>query len=204
MKNIFACALFICLSATTSLAGDPQDVATGRIGKQPIRSTKFGTCVQTKWSASSDVCAPAPEVKAEPAPAPEPIPTPQPVAQLGHEQLTIYFTFNKSAITKESAEKLNQIADAVNHSPKVTKVNIVGYTDEIGTHKYNNKLSVKRAHAVKQYLDTKMRIDASVLGLRGLGAQDPVVDCKKSKKRAQKIVCMAKDRRVEVEFEFEK
>ena len=203
MKNIFACALFVCLSATTSLAGTPQDVVTG-VGKQPIRSTKFGTCVQTKWSANSDVCAPAPEVKAEPAPAPEPTPAPQPVAQLGHEQLTIYFTFNKSVITKESADKLNQIADAVNHSPKVTKVNIVGYTDEIGTHKYNNKLSVKRAHAVKAYLDTKMRIDASVLGLRGLGEQDPVVDCKKSKKRAQKIVCMAKDRRVEVEFEFEK
>ena len=36
------------------------------------------------------------------------------------------------------------------------------------------------------------------------GKEDPVVDCSSVKKRKAKIECMAKDRRVEVEFEFEK
>ena len=86
----------------------------------------------------------------------------------------------------------------------MTKVDIVGYTDQIGTETYNDKLSTQRADAVKAYLDTKMHIDVSVLGLRGLGEQSPVVNCKKVKARKKKIACMAKDRRVEIEFEFQK
>lgn len=204
LKNIMACVAIVAISATASFAGNPQDIVTGA-GKQPIRGTKFGNCVQTKWSSSTDVCATvAPAPQAEVAPTPAPVPAPQPVTQLGREQLVINFDFNKSIVTKESTVKLDQIADAVNRSPKVTKVNIVGYTDEIGTDKYNNKLSVKRAHAVKEYLDTKMRIDANVLGLRGLGKQDPLVECKKTKNRTKKIACLAKNRRVEIEFEFEK
>ena len=93
----------------------------------------------------------------------------------------------------------------MNKSSKVTKVAIVGYTDQIGSDSYNNKLSVKRAKAVKAYLDERTRIPADVVGLRGLGKQDPVTTgCNKKKSRKAKIACMAEDRRVEVEFEFEK
>src|SRR5262249_12137767 len=118
--------------------------------------------------------------------------------------LTIYFDFNKSLITSESAQKLDSIADAVNHSSKVTKVNIVGYTDALGSNAYNEKLSVARAEATKSYLGKKVHGDVGVVGLRGLGSQNPVSDCKKTKSRKKKITCMAKDRRVEVEFEFKK
>jgi len=209
-KNIKA--LILCLGITIScsslaFAEGVQDVVTGA-GKQPIRSEKFGNCVQTKWSSPSSPCAaaPAPQAEVAPAPvaAPEPAPAPEPVAQLVSEQLTILFDFNKSIITPTSAAKLDQIAAAVNLSPHVTKVNIVGYTDQIGTDKYNDKLSVRRAHSVKAYLDGKMRIDANVLGLRGLGKQSPVDECKNSKNRKAKIACMAVNRRVEVEFEFQK
>jgi len=202
-KSIVLCAIALGF-AHASFAADSQDVVTGP-GKQPVRSEKFGSCIHTKWDAASDPCAtakptPAPKhVKYVPAPV-----TPQAVNKLAHEQLTIYFDFNKSKITDNSAIKLDAIAEAVNHSPRVTRVNIVGYTDEIGSNEYNDKLSIKRADAVKAYLDTKMHIDVNVLGLRGMGEKDPVVDCKKAKSRKQKISCMAKDRRVEVEFEFQK
>ena len=49
---------------------------------------------------------------------------------------------------------------------------------------------------------SKVSIDVGVLGLRGLGKADPVADCTKAKARKKKIACMAKDRRVEIEFEF--
>lgn len=195
------CVVAFGLAAGVALA-EPQDVVNGP-GKQPIRSGKFGNCVLTKWSASTDVCASAPEPKHVEAPPVVPAPAPQPVSKLAHEELTIYFDFNKDKLTPEDKTKLEQIADAVNHSPKVTKVGIVGYTDEIGSDSYNNKLSVRRAKSAKAYLDTKMHIPANVLGLRGLGKQDPVADCKGAKSRKQKIACMAKDRRVEIEFEFE-
>jgi outer membrane protein OmpA-like peptidoglycan-associated protein len=200
-KSIMVCLLAFG-TAHAALADEAQDIVTGP-GKQPVRSEKFGNCVHTKWDAQSDPCAPPP-------PAPKhvqyipPVEAPQPVAKFAREQLTIYFDFNKSQITADSSAKLDAIATAVNQSPKVTKVDIVGYTDQIGSNSYNEKLSVTRAKSVKAYLDTKMRIDASVLGLRGMGEKDPVVDCSNTKNRKKKIACMAKDRRVEIEFEFQK
>jgi OOP family OmpA-OmpF porin len=201
-KAVAVCALILGF-ATTSIAQDAQDVVVGP-GKQPVKSEKFGTCVQTKWNAASDPCAPpAPPRRHVQAPAPKRI-VQQPVSRLAREQLTIYFDFNKSAVTENSAIKLDAIADAVRHSPKVTKVDIVGHTDEIGSNEYNQKLSVARADAVKAYLDKKVTIDVGVVGLRGVGKQAPVANCDSVKKRAKKINCMAKDRRVEVEFEFQK
>lgn len=198
--------LALALGVASAAFADDQAVVIGP-GNQPVKSERFGTCVQTKWSAANNPCAPAAEpkqVQAAPTPAPAPEPAPQPVTQLEREQLTIYFDFNKSVLTDNARIKLDAIADAVRRSPKVTRVNIVGYTDQIGTSAYNDKLSTARANAVKAYLDTKIHIDVNVLGLRGLGDKSPVVDCSKVKSRKKKIACMAKDRRVEIEFEFQK
>lgn len=195
MKTLTACVVAVGF-ATAVFADEPQDVVVGP-GNVPVKGVKFGNCVQTKWSAKEDACAP-------PAPKAEVPPPPQPVSKLAREQLTIYFGFNKDALTSESRDKLDQIADAVNRSPKVVKVDIVGYTDKIGSNSYNDKLSVRRANAVKAYLDTKTRIPADVVGLRGLGEKDPVTTgCEKLKTRKAKIACMARDRRTEIEFEFQ-
>jgi len=189
--------------AALASADEPLDVVQGP-GRQPIHDAKFGTCVQTKWNAKEDVCAPATAPKrVEVVAPPPPPPAPEPVSKLAHEQLTIYFPFNKDTLTPESKSKLDTIAEAVNHPPKVTKIDIVGYTDQIGSNSYNNRLSVRRANSAKAYLDTKTHIDTGVLGLRGKGKEDPVVDCSKAKGRQAKIDCMAKDRRVEIEFEYQ-
>jgi OOP family OmpA-OmpF porin len=197
MRTLAACVIAVGF-ATAAFADQPQDVVVGP-GNVPVKGTKFGNCVLTKWNAKDDVCAPAaPRAEVPPPPAP------QPVSKLAREQLTIYFGFNKDVLTAESTQKLDQIADAVNRSPKVTKVDIVGYTDRIGSNSYNDKLSVRRANAVKAYLDTKTRIPSDVMGLRGLGEKDPVTTgCEKLKKRKAKISCMARDRRTEIEFEFQ-
>lgn len=202
-KTIIAagCALTLGFAAS-AFAGPAQDVVVNGSSKQPIRSERFGNCVLTKWNADSDVCAPA-APKAEVA-KPAPAPAAEPVNKLAREQLTILFPFNKATLTKESRTKLNKIADAVNRSPHVTRVGIVGYTDQIGSDSYNNKLSEKRAQASKKYLDSRMRLDSNIVGLRGLGKQNPVTDCAKVTKRDKKIDCMAQDRRVEIEFEFQK
>jgi OOP family OmpA-OmpF porin len=196
MKILAACVIAAGF-ATAAFADQPQDVVTGP-GSSPVKGAKFGNCVITKWNAKDDICAPAaPKKMVAPAPAP------QPVSKLAREQLTIYFGFNKDVLTPESKAKLDQIADAVNHSPKVVKVDIVGYTDKLGSNSYNDKLSVRRADAVKSYLDTRSHIPSDVVGLRGLGDKDPVTTgCEKLKKRKAKIACMARDRRTEIEFEF--
>jgi len=56
---------------------------------------------------------------------------------------------------------------------------------------------------VKKYLDGKINIPTEVTDIRGLGESNSVTDCKKIKARKAKIACLAKDRRVEVQFQYQ-
>ena len=67
----------------------------------------------------------------------------------------------------------------------------VGHTDSVGSDAYNQKLSVKRAEAVKAYLVTK-GIEKNRVYTEGKGEKQPVADNKTSEGRA-------KNRRVEIE-----
>lgn len=190
-------------------------VASGALADSAAKKNAFdknggtvvskGGCVITKWTAANDPCAP----KAEPAPAPAPVPVaapapaPAPAPKFSKEALTVYFAFDKSEIDAEGQGKLKYIAEAVNKSPQIVKVGIVGYTDQMGSDDYNNKLSLDRANNVKAYLDTLSRIPAEVVGLRALGKADPVVQCDEKMKRDERVACLAKNRRVEVEFEYQ-
>ena len=67
----------------------------------------------------------------------------------------------------------------------------VGHTDSVGSDAYNQKLSVKRAEAVKAYLVTK-GIEKNRVYTEGKGEKQPVADNKTAEGRA-------KNRRVEIE-----
>jgi OOP family OmpA-OmpF porin len=109
---------------------------------------------------------------------------------------TELFDFD-SAKLKMPEGKLDEIATALNNHKDVSNVTITGYADNIGAAKYNQKLSERRANAVKDYLVSK-GVDPSRLTAVGKGEADPVVDCKKGK-RASMIKCLEPNRRVVVE-----
>jgi OOP family OmpA-OmpF porin len=67
----------------------------------------------------------------------------------------------------------------------------VGHTDSVGADAYNQKLSVKRAEAVKAYLVSK-GIETNRVYTEGKGEAQPVADNKTKEGRA-------KNRRVEIE-----
>jgi OOP family OmpA-OmpF porin len=67
----------------------------------------------------------------------------------------------------------------------------VGHTDAVGVDAYNQKLSVKRADAVKAYLVSK-GIEKNRVYTEGKGEKQPVADNKTSAGRS-------KNRRVEIE-----
>lgn len=138
--------------------------------------------------------APAPAPAAAPAPAPAaPAPVVVPVAPATEKvsfAADAFFDFDKADLKKEGKAKLDDLADKVK-GLTLEVVIAVGHTDAKGGDAYNQKLSVKRAEAVKTYLSGK-GIETSRIYTEGKGKSQPVADNKTDAGRA-------KNRRVEIE-----
>ena len=135
--------------------------------------------------------APAAETAAPAAAAPAAKPAPAPVAA---SKVTYaadaFFDFDKSVLKHEGKAKLDDLVG------KIKDINLevviaVGHTDSIGTDAYNQKLSVRRAEAVKAYLVSK-GIEKNRVYTEGKGKKQPIADNKTKEGRA-------KNRRVEIE-----
>ena len=73
----------------------------------------------------------------------------------------------------DSLAILDQAVDTLNRYPQV-KIEIDGYTDSVGSDKYNQGLSERRANIVDQYL-TSHGIDSSrITAVKGFGKTNPV------------------------------
>jgi OmpA-OmpF porin, OOP family len=78
----------------------------------------------------------------------------------------------------------------------VESIQLVGYTDRLGSDSYNQKLSEDRANTVKAYLQGQ-GVSASMTA-SGRGKADPVVQCEGNKPTPQLTQCLQPNRRVEI------
>jgi outer membrane protein OmpA-like peptidoglycan-associated protein len=76
----------------------------------------------------------------------------------------------------------------------VRSVEIYGYADELGSPAYNQKLSERRASAVRDFLIANGMASDRVKAV-GFGARDPIVECS-DLPRAAMVRCLAPNRRV--------
>ncbi|TNF55773.1 MAG: OmpA family protein [Burkholderiales bacterium] len=140
--------------------------------------------------------APAPAPAAAPAPAPAPAapaaaaPKPAAAAAKVTYAADAFFDFDKAVVKPEGKAKLDDLVEKVK-AINLEVVIAVGHTDSTGPAGYNQRLSVRRAEAVKAYLVSK-GIEANRIYTEGKGLTQPVADNSTREGRA-------KNRRVEVE-----
>jgi outer membrane protein OmpA-like peptidoglycan-associated protein len=113
-----------------------------------------------------------------PPPPPAPAPVKKKIVLRG-----VHFDFDKAAIRSDSVAILREAANTLKENPSVHVV-VEGYTDSRGTEAYNQRLSLRRAEAVKDYL-VKLGVAADRLTVRGKGASQPVASNDTEEGRAE-------------------
>ena len=201
---------------TSSLAQDAknQGYLVDTQGQSAIvKAPVAGVCVRTSdWTPARAVVecdpdlvkkpAPPPQAAPKPAPAPQPAPKKEP-AKLLPQKINFsgdaLFDFDKSVLRPEGRAMLDDLVRVL-QGANYEVILAIGHTDRIGSKAYNQKLSVRRAEAVKKYLVDK-GIAPNRIYAEGKGKTQPVTkpgDCK-GKRGKQLIACLQPDRRVDVE-----
>jgi OOP family OmpA-OmpF porin len=153
-----------------------------------------------------DVCfPPAPKPAAAPAaPAPVPVapapkPAPKPVTEKVTFSADVLFDFDKAVLKPEGKAKLDDLVGKLGGTA-LEVVIAIGHTDPIGDLGYNQKLSVRRAEAIKAYLVSKA-IDPNRIYTEGKGPTQLVKKClrKDFKTFQEYVACNEPNRRTEVE-----
>ncbi|HMA99380.1 MAG TPA: OmpA family protein [Spirochaetota bacterium] len=104
----------------------------------------------------------------------------------------IQFDVGKAVIKKKSRPILQMVADLLKEKA-FYDILITGHTDSQGSRRYNEKLSRRRARAVKNYLIHEFKLDPGRVTSEGKGESEPIADNDTAAGRA-------KNRRVEFEL----
>lgn len=97
--------------------------------------------------------------------------------------LRFNFDFNSAKIKKIYYPQIKKVAEVLKANPKL-KIEIAGYTDNIGYEEYNRILSLKRAEAVRNILVNKYHISSKRIIVKGFGEKYPLVPNTTSTNRA--------------------
>ena len=110
--------------------------------------------------------------------------------------LRLNFDYKSTKVKKEYYEKLRKLAKFLKKHPDV-KIEIDGYTDNVGSSEYNLRLSKKRAEAVKEILVNEFLIRPSRIIVKGFGEKYPLAPNTTPESRALnrrvEIVAIGKD-----------
>jgi OOP family OmpA-OmpF porin len=209
MKKLNKVAMMFAVAALATAAGaqTPQTRVTAANGGPTVDNWQNGTGELVWKNGTNELCwrdaswtpataaagcdgalvPPPPAAAALPAAPPAP---PVVAASKVTFAADAFFDFDKYVLKPEGRAKLDDLVS------KIKDVNLeviiaVGHTDWIGTVQYNQKLSVRRAEAVKAYLVSK-GIEKNRVYTEGKGKSQPIADNRTAAGRAQ-------NRRVEIE-----
>lgn len=133
-----------------------------------------------------------PEVTRPAPPTPPPAP-PEPVVL----DADTHFAFDSARLHPGAIAVLDTLVEQVKGNASVESMTITGHTDRIGDANYNQRLSERRAAAVRQYLVDRRALAPQLMEVAGKGETQPVVICEGIRGQAL-IECLAPNRRVDV------
>lgn len=218
-KFILSAITVAIMLPVSTLAADTknQGYAVDSSGEIVMSATK-GLCWHTsEWTPARAVEQCDPTIRpvamtATPAPATAPVAATPPAlvaapvaAKAAPHQISFsadaLFAFDKAELKPEGRAMLDDLVRQLN-AANYDVVVATGHTDRFGSARYNQKLSVRRADAVKNYL-VSQNIAASRIEVKGLGETQLVTqagECR-GKASAKVIACLQPDRRVDVEMQ---
>ncbi|MDO9422160.1 MAG: OmpA family protein [Herminiimonas sp.] len=195
-KLVFAASAVVAFSAQaqTDIKASTPKSAYAQASNGTIVRSGTGLCWHTGYWTPADsvagcdgalVAAAAPAAPAAPG-AVAPVPTAEKVTFAADA----FFDFDKATLKPDGKAKLDDLASKLG-ALNLEVIIAVGHTDSVGSDAYNQKLSIRRAEAVKGYLVNK-GVDTKRVYTEGKGEKQPVATNKTAAGRAQ-------NRRVEIE-----
>lgn len=215
----FALSIALAVAAGSAFAHDVTNAGYLTDTRGNVVKNNFNECWHTGYwtpAMATAECDPGlvkveakPVPKAEPAKPVAPLAGPEKPAVKFEFKAETLFDFDKAALRPEGKKELDEkVVSAMKAHPEVEMLLVTGHTDRLGSTKYNQKLSERRAAAAKDYL-VKQGIAADRIKTVGKGESmaDPDADtankCKGNKKTKALIACLQPDRRVTVEPEIQ-
>lgn len=163
------------------------DLSARMKNAQP-KSEKLGEPVPQKRKAPEGVKPVSAPVMA----AAEPLDPNAIDASLDKGMFLVFFDFDKSALNGTGSQVVDAIAEQAKLRAKLDTIVVTGHADTRGSDSYNQRLSEKRANAVKAALAAK-GVNVSVIMASGRGEKQLMVDTPNNTREAA-------NRRVEVTF----
>lgn len=108
------------------------------------------------------------------------------------------FLFNSAVLAKAAKKRVDdEVLPGLARCTNTESIRITGHTDLLGSQKYNQQLSEKRATNLAAYLASKNI--ASAISAVGAGATQPLKTCNENLPRKKLIQCLAPNRRLIIE-----
>lgn len=184
-----------------------------------VKSQGYDVCVRTSdWTPAraiiecdpdlvpkpvvkAPVAAPAPKVEAKPE-AKVAAPAPKPAVQRFTLSADALFDFDKATLKPEGRKKLDELANSL-RGAQYESIVATGHTDRAGSVSYNQRLSERRAEAVKNYLLT-LGLEVGKITAVGKGKSQTTLkptECRGAgyTTRAAILACLQPDRRVVID-----
>jgi len=209
-KLVFAASAAVFAFSATAQTAPVKDIPAPKPYSAYVQDAQgnivrdaFGLCIHTGYWTPADAVvgcdgkeapvaapAPAPVAPAPVAPAPAPKAAPVATSEKVSFAADALFDFDKAVLKPEGKAKILDLVSKLK-GVNVEAIVSTGHTDSIGGVEYNQKLSVRRAEAVKAFLVAN-GVAADRVYTSGKGKSQPVADNKTKEGRA-------KNRRVEIE-----